>query len=70
MRQDNVTAPGRIGPSGSRKTPSAGRQTPRASAGPFRARPAATEVFGSFLRTLERLDRNASRQASKTGGNS
>ncbi len=70
MRQDNVTAPGRISPSGSRKTPSAERQTPRATADVHLAPPAATEVFGNFLRTLERLDRSASRQAGKTGGNS
>ncbi|MGL4973797.1 MAG: hypothetical protein ACRC56_00775 [Bosea sp. (in: a-proteobacteria)] len=68
MRQDSSTGPERGPSSCSRQAPATGRQAPRSATGAPRQRPAAHEVFGSFLSTLERLDRDATRQARKTVG--
>lgn len=68
MRQDSATGSGRSPSTSRRQTTTADRQTPRAATSAHQAKPAATEVFGSFLRTLERLDRDANRQDRKTGG--
>ena len=68
MRQDSAKGPERGSPSGHRQASTANRETPRDTTSSHQTRPAAHDVFGSFLRTLERLDRDASRQARKTGG--
>ncbi len=70
MRQESATESGRSPLASRQQTTTSDRKTPRAATSAHQAKPAATEVFGSFLRTLEQLDRNASRRASKTGGNS
>ena len=67
MRQDSANGPGASRPSNNRHRPAPASQPQGSLACSRLARPAAHEVFGHFLRTLEKLDRDASRQARETG---